>query len=287
MLKRFQDIFAPGMQGVINVIDILLVTYLVYRLLKLVRGTRVWRVVIGLVVFITALALSDLLGFKTLHWILEQGTYLGPVAVVILFLPELRQALEGFARFGIWGEKFIVGENSIGGDSLQEIVSAVAEMAEQRTGALIVIERGANLDSIAENGVPVKANVTAALLGAIFNEGSPLHDGATIIRHGQILAAACRLPLSESSTIDSHYHMRHRAGVGITEQTDCVAIIVSEERGQVSAAIDGRLSVIPMGKDLREFLNEELRGGLSTSKVSKRKDRKGSSKTNEKIGKVG
>lgn len=273
--KRFQDLFAPGLQGVVNIVDILLVTYLVYRLLKLVRGTRVWRVVLGIGVFIAVLGLSDFLGFKTLHWILEQGTLLGPVALVILFLPELRQALEGFARFGIWGGKFMGNETSLGGDTLQEIVSAVAEMAEQRTGALIILERGANLDAIAENGVPVRAQVTAALLGAIFNEGSPLHDGATLIRHGQIIAAACRLPLSESVTIDSHYHMRHRAGVGITEEADCVAIIVSEERGHVTVAIDGKLIPMPTGKDLRELLNQELRGGLSKSKIRRKRERRG------------
>ena len=254
-----------------NVIDILLVTFLVYHLLRLIRGTRAWRVVLGVGVYILTLVLSDYLELRTLHWVLETGKLLGPVALAILFLPELRQAIEGFARLGLWPERFIGQDQmSLHGDALEEIVAAVAELAEQRTGALIVIERLTTLDMVAENGVPVKAQVTAPLLGAIFNEGSPMHDGAAVIRSGQILSAACRLPLSENPSIDSHFHMRHRAGVGISEQSDCVAIIVSEERGLVSCAIDGRLTTVPGGKQLRELLNQELRGGLGRKQRRKR-----------------
>lgn len=267
-----------------NVIDILLVTLLVYHLLKLIRGTRAWRVVLGVGVYILLLVMSDYLELKTLHWVLETGKLLGPVALAILFLPELRQAIEGFARLGLWPERFIGhDQESLRGDALEEIVAAVAELAEQRTGALIVIERVTKLDGVIENGVPVKAQVTAPLLGAIFNEGSPLHDGAAIIRSGQILAAACRLPLSENPSIDSHFHMRHRAGVGISEQSDCVVVIVSEERGLVSAAIDGKLIAIPTGKHLRELLNLELRGGLGR-KQRRRRERTPHDRNVKKVG---
>ena len=283
LLQRIRDLFDPG-QVFVNVIDVLLVTYLVYKLLTLIRGTRYWRVVFGVSVFILALVVSDYLELRMLHWLLSQATLLGPVALVILFLPELRQAIEGFARLGLWPERFIGHEESIAGDALEEIVAAVAEMAEQRTGVLIVIERGTKLDDIAENGVPVKAKVTAPLLGAIFNDGSPLHDGAAIVRASQILAAACRLPLSENPSIDSHFHMRHRAGIGISEQADCVVVIVSEERGLVSAAIEGRLISLPSGKSLRELLNHELRGGLSRRKPKRRKPRPGVDHSVEKVG---
>lgn len=262
-----------GEQTVVNVIDLLLVTYLVYRLLKLIRGTRAWRVVLGVGVFIIALALSDFFELRTLHWVLEKATLLGPVALAILFLPELRQAIEGFARLGSWPERLMGHEDLMKGDVLEVLVAAVAEMAEQRTGALIVLERGTILDDVASNGVPVNAFVTAPLLGAIFNEGSPMHDGAVLVRSGQIIAAACRLPLSENPGIDSHFHMRHRAGVGISEQADCVVLIVSEERGLVHAAMEGRLIPVPTGKDLRELLNNELRGGLGQQKERRKKSR--------------
>ena len=279
-----RDLFAPGQQAFVNVIDILLVTFLVYHLLRLIRGTRAWRVVLGVGVYILALVLSDYLELRTVHWVLETGKLLGPVALAILFLPELRQAIEGFARLGLWPERFIGQDHeSIRGDALEEIVAATAELAEQMTGALIVIERVTTLDAVVENGVPVKAQVTAPLLGAIFNEGSPLHDGAAIVRSGQILAAACRLPLSENPSIDSRYHMRHRAGIGISEQADCVVVIVSEERGLVSVAIDGKLITVSTGKHLRELLNLELRGGLGR-KPRRRRHRDSQDRGEKKVG---
>lgn len=285
--KRFQDLLAPGQQGQVIVIDILLVTFLVYRLLKLIRGIRAWRVVLGIVVFIVALGVTDLLDLKTVHWLLIQATALGPVALAIVFLPELRQAVEGFARLGNWTERLVAYDDVLGGNALEEIVAAVAEMAEQRTGALIVIERSTKLDDVAANGVMVKAQVTAPLLAAIFNEGSPLHDGAVIVRQGQLLAAACRLPLSESSNIDSHYHMRHRAGVGISEQSDSLVVLVSEERGKVSAALNGKLINVSTGKELRELLNHELRAGLGKKRGRRRGDRPASKSNDSGVEKVG
>ncbi len=269
--QRLSDLLVPGRQALVTVIDILLVTYLIFRLLKLIRGTRAWRVVGGVTVLIAAFILSDFFGLRTLHWILQEATTLAPVALAILFLPELRQAMEGFARLGLWPDRFMTEKDALGGDALEEIVAASAEMAELRTGALIVIERVSQLDDIVENGIPVHAQVTAALLCAIFNDGSPLHDGAVIIRRGQILAAACRLPLSDNREIDSHFHMRHRAGIGVSEQSDCVALVVSEERGQLSAAIEGKVTKLSGVKELREFLSRELRGGLSQKSRRRRK----------------
>lgn len=239
-------------------IDILFVTYLTYRLLKLVRGTRAWRVVLGIGVFVGALALSDYLGLRTLHWILDKATVLAPVALVILFLPELRQAIDGFARLGLWSGRLIGGETSVEENVILQIVQASSEMAEDSTGALIVIERNNHLDDIAANGVPVHADVSAPLLGAIFYEGNPLHDGAVIVREKEVLAAACRLPMSESSQIGDKYHMRHRAGIGISEQSDAVVVIVSEERGSIQLAIDGELIAIADQDELALRLRQEL-----------------------------
>ena len=171
---------------------------------------------------------------------------------------ELRQAIDGFARLGLWSGRFIGGEISVEENVIEQIVQAAGEMSDERTGALIVIERNNHLDDIAANGVPVHADVTAALLGAIFYEGNPLHDGAVIVRDREVLAAACRLPVSESSSIGDKYHMRHRAGIGVSEQADCVVLIVSEERGSMQLAIDGGLIQIQNKEELATRLRQEL-----------------------------
>lgn len=248
-----------------SVLDILLVTFLIYRLLKMVRGTRAWKVLIGIIVFVAALVISEKLGLQTLHWILEKATVLAPVAVVILLLPELRQALEGFAKLGLWPERFISGGQSVEEQVIDELVQATEQMSKEKIGALIVIERGESLDHIARNGVPVNAQVTAPLVGAIFYHGNPLHDGAALIRKDKLISAACRLPLSENPSLDSHLHMRHRAGVGMTEQSDCISLIVSEERGQISVSVGGNLKRMKDAEalkvELTDLLGENSEGG--------------------------
>lgn len=248
-----------SLENLINLIDILLVAYVVYKLLSLIRSTRAWRILGGIVIFVAALFLSDYLQLKTLHWLLDKATLLAPVAVVILLLPELRQTLEGFARLGLWPER-LGAEARAGANTVEEIVAAVAELAANNIGALIVIERGTKLQDICLNGVQLNATVSAPLLGSIFYEGNPLHDGAAIIREDRVIAAACRLPLSENTRLDQHLHMRHRAGLGISEQADAVVVIVSEERGTISVSIDGTLTKLPGHAELRDLLNTEIRG---------------------------
>jgi diadenylate cyclase len=258
VVQRLTALWDWSPQGVVNVIDILLVTYVVYRVLKLVRGTRAWRVVLGVAGFVVALVVSDYLELRTLHWLLDKATILGPVALVILFLPELRQAIEGFGRFGGLAGRF--GLVAAGANAIEETIAAVTEMAEQRIGAIIVIERGTSLDDVAANGVMVNGVVSAGLLGAIFHPGNQLHDGAALVRRDTVVAAACRLPLSESQIADPHVHMRHRAGLGISEQSDAVVVVVSEERGTVTLAVDGVLTRPESVPALREMLYAELRG---------------------------
>jgi diadenylate cyclase len=144
--------------------------------------------------------------------------------------------------------------------TIEEIVAAVTELAAGSVGALIVVERANRLDEIAANGVPLNADVRAPLLVSIFYEGNPLHDGAVIIRKEKILSAASRLPLSESSRLAQNVHMRHRAAVGITEVSDALAIIVSEERGTISYALEGNLRRLSSHLELRDILNKEVRG---------------------------
>ncbi|RYG47071.1 TIGR00159 family protein [bacterium] len=244
----------------VNVLDVALVTYLLYRLLVLVRGTRAWRILLGVLAFLLLLFLSEKLGLKTLHWLLDKATILGPVALVILFLPELRQAIEGFGKITpLQILENAQREERAEAKTVEDLVAAMAELSAESVGALVVIERGASLDEIASNGVPLSAPVSKALLGSIFYGENPLHDGAVIVRRDSILAAACRLPLSESSRLDENVHMRHRAAVGVTEATDAIAIVVSEERGTISVAMDGELRRLSAPHDLRELLNRELR----------------------------
>ena len=226
----------------------------------LVRGTRGWRILLGLLVFAVALTLSDVLNLVTLHWILEKATMLGPVALVILFLPELRQTLEGLTKFSLMPERVVEAghEKTLDRTAVEEIVGAVTEMARDRIGAILVIETGAHMDEIAGNGVPLNAKISSSLLGSIFFGQNPLHDGAVVIRGDSILAAACRLPLSESARIDKTLHMRHRAAIGVTEQNDAVSIVVSEERGTISVVQEGKLQLLKTSAELREFLINQV-----------------------------
>lgn len=262
-------------ETLISVIDILVVAFLVYKVLSMIRGTRAWRVVMGILGFVLLLIISKALGLNSLHWVLEKATLMGPVALAILLLPELRQALEGIGKFGVFSQRIekIVGiegvEAPLKAQTIEEIVAACSELADSRTGALMVIERGAELDDIVGNGVKLEAAVSAALLGSIFYGTNPLHDGAVVIRGDRLIAAACRLPLSDR-TLASNLHMRHRAAVGASEQHDCIVIVVSEERGTISLVREGQIAQVSV-QELRERLNSQLR--LDDDKPSNRRER--------------
>ncbi len=224
----------------------------------MIRGTQAWRIVTGIAAYVVLLGLSKFLQLDTLNYILDKATLLAPVAIAIIFLPELRQALEGFGK--LLPQKIGATEVTVEAHVVEEIVAAASEMSESKVGAIIVIEREAILDSVISNGTSIDATISAPLLGAIFYEGNPLHDGAAVVRRGRVIAAACRLPLSESISLDSHVHMRHRAAVGITEINDCLAVVISEERGRISVAKEGNLYQLSGSSQLREFLTAELRG---------------------------
>jgi diadenylate cyclase len=241
---------------VVDALDVLLVAFIIYKVLMLIRGTRAWRIVLGALVFLFLLVISDRLKLHALHWLLDRAAVWLPVALVILLMPELRQLIEGMTRLRFLG---ITPEDNTEVRTIEEIVAAVAELASSRVGALIVIERNDKLDEIASTGVLISARVSTPLLGSIFYEGNPLHDGAVIVRGDSIFAAACRLPLSESRRVDRAVHMRHRAALGVTEVFDCVTIVVSEERGTISCAIGETLRKLNTPAELRDLLNREVR----------------------------
>lgn len=260
-IKPLLDLFREvSWRSLVSIVDILLVTFLVYKLFSLVRGTRAIRIVAGIAFFLLVLFVSKWLQLDTLHWLLEKATLLGPVALVILLLPELRQALEGFGQLGLWTQKLVGTERTdVRAETVEQIVAAAAEMSAARIGALIVIEQTSPVTEIVASGVPMNAQLSTPLLVSVFYEGNPLHDGAAVIKGDQIVAAACRLPLSENPRLDAALHMRHRAGIGVSEQHDCLVIIVSEERGTISVVRDGHLKRMAGYVELREVLNRELR----------------------------
>lgn len=264
ILQPLDALRRPTWTTLVHWVDIVIVALLIYQLLRLIRGTRAARIVWGVASFVLLILISKRLHLTTLNWILDKATLLAPVALVILFLPELRQALETLGR--MLPQKLGSPDHSMATTEIEEIVAAVAELSTGRVGAIIVIERAAKLESAIENGVALDAKVTSALLNAIFYEGNPLHDGAAILRGDRVVAAACRLPLSESTRLDQSVHMRHRAAVGITEGTDCLAIAVSEERGTVSVASDGRLVKLESPLDLRTVLRTEQQGGPASAR---------------------
>ncbi|HEY3268413.1 MAG TPA: diadenylate cyclase CdaA [Armatimonadota bacterium] len=245
----------------VNVVDILLVSALIYQLLMWARGTRAWQIMWGILVYLAVLWVSTALDLSTLAWILQKFEVLGPVAIVILFFPELRHVLEEMGRIGFWGSRFRVLEKKDVTRLVDEIVRSAVTLSAKSTGALIVIERETGLNDYIASGRILDASLSSELLGAIFYPGGPLHDGAVIVRGDKVVAAGCVLPLTSNPGIGTSIHTRHRAALGTTEQSDAVVVVVSEETGAVSVSHDGRLIRGLREDSLRERLIGLLEGG--------------------------
>lgn len=220
--------------------DVLCVAAIIYSLLMLARGTRAWKIFSGLAVFGGIYLLSDILQFRTLNWLLRQIVPLAPVALVILFYPELRYFLEEVGRVQFWRDRILLLPQEDVQRLVGEIVHVSYGMSAKHIGALIVIEREEGLDDVVGSGTPLDAEVSAELLSTIFHPGSALHDGAVMIRGDRIVAAGCVLPLTERP-VGSDVHTRHRAAIGVTERSDALAVVVSEETGAVSLSKGGHL----------------------------------------------
>lgn len=229
-----------------NIVDVAILAVLIYHIIKLVIHTRSNSLLKGIAVVLVMAGLSSLLRFSAVSWLLNQLISMGLVVLVILFQPELRRGLDQIGRSKFMRRVFGTGENLPEEEKLerpvQEIVKAMNDMSRKRIGALIVIERVTGLEDVIETGTRVDAEISAALIENIFEPNTPLHDGAMIIRNRRINAAACILPLSEDPNISRDLGTRHRAGIGITETTDAVTLIVSEETGIISMAREGRLT---------------------------------------------
>lgn len=229
--------------GVTDVIDVAIVAFVIYKVLGFIRETRALQLVRGLLILVLITVLSDQFNLYTLNWILRNTLQLGVIALVIVFQPELRRALEyvGRSKF-ITPPQFAQMDKERVKEMTSAIIKAVDYFSSNKIGALIIMERETVLEDIAETGTKVNAAISTELLGNIFYQGAPLHDGATIIRGDRIYAAGCVLPLTQSRTLSKDLGTRHRAGIGITENSDAIAIIVSEESGIISIAVDGKLT---------------------------------------------
>ena len=232
-----------------DIIDIILVAVLIYVAIGLIRRTNTTRLARGIVFIILALWLSDLLKFRMINSLLKTTVELGFIALVIIFQPELRRLLE---RMGSGRFVYFFG----GGPAPQTL--ACASMSDSRTGALIVFERAISLNEQMSTGTIVNADVTSELLRNIFFVKAPLHDGAAIIREDRLAAAGCMLPLSQNASLSSDLGMRHRAGIGMSEHSDAVVVIVSEETGSISVAMDGMLKRHLTPEMLEKILRTEL-----------------------------
>ncbi len=241
-----------------DVVDILIMSYLLYRLIILIRGTRAEQLVKGLIVLLLAMIISDQSGLDALHWTLRQTMTVGLIAIPIVFQPELRRALEHLGRGKIFKTTYFSWSDQDFESMLDELTKAIPVLVKKRIGALIVIERTTGLKEYVDTGIPVEGIVTAELLVNIFFPRSPLHDGAVIIQGNQIVAAGCYLPLTEDPDLGKELGTRHRAAIGITENSDALAIIISEETGIISVAHDGILTRYLDEKKLRAVLTDLL-----------------------------
>lgn len=240
MQKFFENVFS-GI-GITDAIDIFLVAFVIYQLLRLIKQTRAEQLLKGVIVLVIATVVTGLLNLHTINWILKGAVSLGAVAIIVVFQPELRRALEYMGRSKIVKAPLTHMDKEKGKKITAHIVKAVESFSRDRVGALIVFERQTNLTDLMESGTMLDAEISEQLLGNIFYEGAPLHDGAVIIRDGRVCAAGCVLPLTGSKEISKELGTRHRAGIGVTEHSDALVLIVSEETGIISMASEGQLS---------------------------------------------
>lgn len=227
--------------GFNDVVDILIVSYVIYKLLSFIKSTRAAQLAKGLSIVLAAYFASALFDFYTVNWLLSKVLSIGLIALVVVFQPELRRGLEYLGRGKFTTKGFSIEREQIN-SNVQIIVRAVEYFAARKEGALIVIENETALQDIAENGTLLDAQLTEPLLENIFYKGSPLHDGACILRGDRILAAGCVLPLTENPNLSKDLGTRHRAGIGMSENSDATVLIVSEETGIISMAQNGKLS---------------------------------------------
>lgn len=263
MLRRLSDIIyfmEPYIQFpyvIRHVIDIALVAFVLYRLILLIQKTQAEQVLKGLTILLVITWLSGALRLNTVYWILRNTATVGVIALLVVFQPELRRALEQIGRGRIFEKAAIFTQDERDAAFIvEEITRAVESLSKDKVGALIVIERKTGINDVVETGVAIDGRLSQQLLENIFVINTPLHDGAVVLREDRIAAAGCFLPLTNNPNVDKQLGTRHRAALGISENSDAVAIVVSEETGIISMADDGKLTRYLDPKILGDILND-------------------------------
>ena len=243
-----------------DILDVVIIAFLVYKLLDLVKSTRAENILKGVVMFLLALWLSEIFHLNGIAYILGNMVQVGILALIILFQPEIRQILEklGSKNIRLLRAFTPAQQQTELEKAIDQTVIACSEMSQTKTGVLIVFERHIQLDDMVRSGTTLDAAVSSELLKNIFFVKAPMHDGAVIIRHGRILGAGCMLPLSKNVNLSRDLGMRHRAGIGMSENSDAVVVIVSEETGSISVAVGGMLKRHLMPETLSKLLRNEL-----------------------------
>ncbi len=290
------DIMANPFKLIIFILDILIVGYIAYKFIKSARNSRVWQLLKGIVLIIFVTVLSGIFEFRILNWFLTIFTTYGVIALIVIFQPELRRMLEQLGTnkftkfFGIGLEKNLETKTK---EDIYKVVIAAKELSNTKTGGLIVLERDIQLDDIMDTGVRLDADVSPQLIVNLFVPKTPLHDGAIIISKNKITAAACILPLSDDKSITKGLGTRHRAALGISRETDAIAVVISEETGKISLAKDGNLIIDLKEEALKNILIKNLvtkrfnsdnnKGNLRTKLLNnlKKKDKKKEVKENK------
>lgn len=256
--------------GILDIVDITIVAYVFYKLYMLIKETRAEQLIKGIIVLLVATKASEILQLHVVSYILKNTMTVGVIAFLIVFQPELRRALEYIGR-----TKFILKpigefENEDIDESIEEIVEALFSLSRQKIGALIIIEKETGINDIIQTGTILEAKITRQLLINIFIPNTPLHDGALVIKNNKIIAAGCFLPLTEDKNLNKELGTRHRAGIGISERSDCMSLIVSEETGYISMAQNGNLYRNMSKEYIKEILGKNLKSEGENKGIFKR-----------------
>ena len=283
------DISNNPFKLIIFILDILIVGYIAYKFIKSARSSRVWQLLKGIVLIVLITILSGIFELRILNWFLTIFTTYGVIALIVIFQPELRRVLEQLGTnkftkfFGIGLEKSLETKTK---EDIYKVVIAAKELSNNKVGGLIVIERDIQLDDVMDTGVKIDAEVSPQLLVNLFVPNTPLHDGAVIISKNKIAAAACILPLSDDKQISKGLGTRHRAAIGISRETDAIAIVVSEETSKISIAKDGNLIVDLKEDALKNILIKNLVTKKFGNEENAKKHRPKLRKRNEKNAKA-
>lgn len=262
-----------------DIIDIVIITFIIYKALKFIRDTRTIQLLKGVIVLIVVMQVSQMVNLHTVHYLLSNAMQLGLIAILIVFQPELRRALEQLGR-NTMGQWFSFDERTEDIEKekiIEQVKESCVSMSKSRIGALIVMEREVKIGDIVGTGITLNADVSAELLVNIFIPKTPLHDGAVIIRDNKIEAASCFLPLSQNPNVSKELGTRHRAGLGMSEESDAVVVIVSEETGKISIACGGELNMDlspdELDKSLRKLFDVNKKDNKFKKNIFVRKEK--------------